>query len=311
MTYENGTISHSPQPTENKYEAQFKQSTTSQLQPNPTQPIPYLTQKRQTTSPIDDLYAGRLVCYIWKGQFGRLVTCRSLSSDQSDPNKHRSWSLCIRQTHCGNDDSVVGHQWTLCRQLVINKLTVRAFSNLALIIVDVVLPQFLNGYTRFGFDRCILFAYDQLNRIQRESPFLRSVSDKAFSLLKSTIEITHKCSKVTVPKSCDSHTSILADEITEVLLSAVAELNFDLNVKNASFLDETWLLPIHQSYEFVPCYSLGIKINYVRGRNVRKGSKVAEDDKVEVGDILDEMYGETSARNANTAIIDIVKCRYT
>uniref|UniRef100_T1IN51 RUN domain-containing protein n=1 Tax=Strigamia maritima TaxID=126957 RepID=T1IN51_STRMM len=191
----------------------------------------------------------------------------------------------------------------------------------------------------------------QLSSGQRESspPFLRSVSEKAFSLFKSTIEMTQKCSKVrtvqgrgryfirvalvkniiTVPvhllhqnkdirhKTYDSHTSILADEIlTEVLLSAlqeVTELNFDLNVKNASFLDETWLLPIYQSYEFVPCYSLGIKIGYVRGRaiavNVREGSVAAEDDKVEVGDILDEMYGESLYLCKKWKIPDLLKHR--
>ena len=32
-----------------------------------------------------------------------------------------------------------------------------------------------------------------------------------------------------------------------------------LNLRNAAFLDHTWLLPLYRRHEFVPCHSLGVK----------------------------------------------------
>uniref|UniRef100_T1ILB8 Uncharacterized protein n=1 Tax=Strigamia maritima TaxID=126957 RepID=T1ILB8_STRMM len=121
----------------------FKQSTTSQLfptQPNPTQPNPTNTalygsaEISQTTGPIGDLYAGRPVCYIWNGYsldgWSHVDCSRPTSRITTSTGAiwtavagtviaGNSWSLCMRQSHYGNDDSVAGHQW-LCRWLLIN-----------------------------------------------------------------------------------------------------------------------------------------------------------------------------------------------
>lgn len=94
--------------------------------------------------------------------------------------------------------------------------------------------------------------------------------------------------------------SILYDEIlSEIFLSLIYEIDnvkFKLTLKNASFLDETWQLGVYKMYEFVPCKDLGISLGFVKGRpivvNVEKGSVAAEDDQIEVGDMLDELYGK-------------------
>ncbi|XP_064612692.1 uncharacterized protein LOC135476560 [Liolophura sinensis] len=93
--------------------------------------------------------------------------------------------------------------------------------------------------------------------------------------------------------------SIIGDEILrEILMSLlfeVTEVNFLLNLKNASFLDETWKIPRYRQYEFVPTKDLGIHFQYVKGRAVvlavEEGSVAEEDGKVVSGDVLDDMYG--------------------
>ena len=58
--------------------------------------------------------------------------------------------------------------------------------------------------------------------------------------------------------------SILGDEILgEILYSVllqISRLNFRLDLKNASFLDDTWELPECVNVEFVPCKTLGISV---------------------------------------------------
>lgn len=58
--------------------------------------------------------------------------------------------------------------------------------------------------------------------------------------------------------------SILGDEILgEILYSVllqISKLNFRLNLRNASFLDDTWDLSECMSVEFVPCKTLGISV---------------------------------------------------
>ncbi|KAH3871453.1 hypothetical protein DPMN_034655 [Dreissena polymorpha] len=96
---------------------------------------------------------------------------------------------------------------------------------------------------------------------------------------------------------CDS---ILGNEIlSEILLSLLLELQaveFKLQLKNSSFLDVTWELPVYKQYELVPSQDLGLDIRRVHGyplvTQVDPNSVAGEDGKVLVGDVLDEMCGE-------------------
>ncbi|XP_078032978.1 uncharacterized protein LOC144467861 isoform X2 [Augochlora pura] len=93
--------------------------------------------------------------------------------------------------------------------------------------------------------------------------------------------------------------SILGDEILgEIFLSVllqISKLNFKLNLRNSSFLDDIWNLPECIALELVPCRSLGISVCFIKGKalivNLGKNSVAAEDDKIEIGDILDEING--------------------
>ncbi|XP_011335799.2 uncharacterized protein LOC105278422 [Ooceraea biroi] len=91
--------------------------------------------------------------------------------------------------------------------------------------------------------------------------------------------------------------SILGDDILrQILLSVLlqcSKLNFKLNLRNASFLDDTWLMPRCVALELVPCKSLGISVCFTNEKalivNVDERSVAAEDSKVETGDVLDEI----------------------
>lgn len=99
--------------------------------------------------------------------------------------------------------------------------------------------------------------------------------------------------------------SILGDNILgEIFLSVLlqsSKLNFKLDLRNCSFLDETWQLPECLALELVPCKNLGISVCFTKGRalivNLDKNSVAAEDDKVEIGDILDEINGNAITSN--------------
>ncbi|XP_021915109.1 uncharacterized protein LOC110827603 [Zootermopsis nevadensis] len=112
----------------------------------------------------------------------------------------------------------------------------------------------------------------------------------------------------------DETISILGDEILgEIFLSVLLQcsrLQFKLHLYNASFLDETWFLPHYLKLEFVPCKVLGICACFVSGKAVIVGIKsdsvAAEDDKIEVGDVLDELNGNhitTSKRGKLSSIM--------
>ncbi|KAK4315080.1 hypothetical protein Pmani_013674 [Petrolisthes manimaculis] len=93
--------------------------------------------------------------------------------------------------------------------------------------------------------------------------------------------------------------SIIGNEILgEIFLSLLyqcSHINFELQLDNASFLDDTWQLPGYHEYELVPCMDLGVYLGHVSGRavvvRVEEGSVAAEDNKIEVGDIITEMFG--------------------
>ncbi|CAL1273811.1 unnamed protein product [Larinioides sclopetarius] len=117
--------------------------------------------------------------------------------------------------------------------------------------------------------------------------------------------------------SYDPNSSILGNEIMcEILSSLLHELNkidFKLELKNASFLDETWNLGVYKKFEFVPCKEMGITFAYVRGRvivvKVDEGSVAAEENQIEPGDVLDELYGQSLYR-CNRGLISSLANKY-
>ncbi|XP_046413335.1 uncharacterized protein LOC124176283 [Neodiprion fabricii] len=109
--------------------------------------------------------------------------------------------------------------------------------------------------------------------------------------------------------------SILGDEILgEILLSVLLQcgkLNFRLNLKNASFLDDTWLLPECSALELVPCKTMGMSVSFIEGKalvvNLDENSVAAEDDKIELGDVLDEINGNVITASAKGRLGKIMK----
>ncbi|CAK9833293.1 hypothetical protein ANTRET_LOCUS10002 [Anthophora retusa] len=109
--------------------------------------------------------------------------------------------------------------------------------------------------------------------------------------------------------------SILGDNILgEIFLSVLlqsSKLNFKLNLRNSSFLDECWQLPECLALELVPCKNLGISVCFTKGRaliiNLDKNSVAAEDDKVEIGDVLDEINGNAITSNTRGQLRKFMK----
>ncbi|XP_034248493.1 uncharacterized protein LOC117649660 isoform X1 [Thrips palmi] len=97
-----------------------------------------------------------------------------------------------------------------------------------------------------------------------------------------------------------STNSIVAHEILgEILLSVmhqVGQLVFHLDITNSFFLDESWLIPPRQKFEFVPSKELGICVIFVRGKGVIVGLReygvAAENESISIGDVLEELNGE-------------------
>ncbi|KAK6643184.1 hypothetical protein RUM43_004687 [Polyplax serrata] len=98
----------------------------------------------------------------------------------------------------------------------------------------------------------------------------------------------------------DNKCSILGDEILgEIFLSVVLQLStlcFKLDISNARFLDSTFIVPQCVEIEFVPCNSLGVTVTFIDDKalivQVDEKSVAAEDNQVEVGDVLDELNGQ-------------------
>ncbi|KAF5285914.1 hypothetical protein FQA39_LY04375 [Lamprigera yunnana] len=93
--------------------------------------------------------------------------------------------------------------------------------------------------------------------------------------------------------------SILGNEILiEILLSLLLQcgkIDFKLDLSNTSFLDLSWELPEVVKLELVPCINLGLSISFANEKaviiNIKSNSVIAENNKVEVGDILDNLNG--------------------
>ncbi|XP_041942726.1 uncharacterized protein si:ch211-250n8.1 isoform X1 [Alosa sapidissima] len=96
------------------------------------------------------------------------------------------------------------------------------------------------------------------------------------------------------------------------LLLVISEMEFKLNIENCSFLDESWLLPVCELYEAVPCRELGMVLRYLNGRvfvlDLLQGSQAEVDGFVQLGDIIDEING-TSLRNASNGQAGVILSR--
>ncbi|KAJ8264149.1 hypothetical protein GJAV_G00145790 [Gymnothorax javanicus] len=105
------------------------------------------------------------------------------------------------------------------------------------------------------------------------------------------------------------------EELVEPFLSlllVLSEMDFKLNIENCSFLDESWLLPVCEVYEAVPCRELGMVLRYLGGRvfvlDLIEGSQAQVDRCVQPGDIIDEING-ISLRYASNGQAGVVLAR--
>ncbi|XP_076855485.1 uncharacterized protein LOC143510238 isoform X3 [Brachyhypopomus gauderio] len=96
------------------------------------------------------------------------------------------------------------------------------------------------------------------------------------------------------------------EEFVEPFLSlclVLSEMEFKLNIENCSFLDESWLLPVCDTYEAVPCRELGMVLRYLDGRvfvlELLHGKMAQADRFAEPGDIIDEINGISLRNSAN------------
>ncbi|XP_075224755.1 uncharacterized protein LOC142326280 isoform X2 [Lycorma delicatula] len=109
--------------------------------------------------------------------------------------------------------------------------------------------------------------------------------------------------------------SILGDEIlSQILFSvlmSVSRLQFNLELENARFLDDTWVLPNTKRLELVPCKELGVTVLFVQGKalahEILPNSVAAEDDHIEIGDILDELNGYCITNQVQGMLTNIMK----
>ncbi|XP_064179357.1 uncharacterized protein si:ch211-250n8.1 isoform X1 [Anguilla rostrata] len=105
------------------------------------------------------------------------------------------------------------------------------------------------------------------------------------------------------------------EELVEPFLSlllVLSEMDFKLNIENCSFLDESWLLPVCEVYEAVPCRELGMVLRYLGGRvfvlDLIEGSQAQVDRCAQPGDVIDEING-ISLRNASNGQAGVVLAR--
>ncbi|XP_056626915.1 uncharacterized protein si:ch211-250n8.1 [Triplophysa dalaica] len=111
---------------------------------------------------------------------------------------------------------------------------------------------------------------------------------------------------------CPNVAILRNEEFVEPFISlsmVLSEMEFKLNIENCSFLDESWLLPVCQIYEAVPCQELGMVLRYINGRvfvlDLLKDSQAQADMFVEPGDIIDGING-ISLRNASNGQAGVV-----
>ncbi|KAJ7987863.1 hypothetical protein DPEC_G00330970 [Dallia pectoralis] len=96
------------------------------------------------------------------------------------------------------------------------------------------------------------------------------------------------------------------------LLKVLTEMDLKPDMKNCSFLDESWLLPVCDVYEAIPCKELGMVLRYLSGRvfvlKLLPGSQAQVDNCVHPGDIIDEING-ISLRNASNGQAGVILSR--
>ncbi|XP_062859616.1 uncharacterized protein si:ch211-250n8.1 isoform X2 [Trichomycterus rosablanca] len=105
------------------------------------------------------------------------------------------------------------------------------------------------------------------------------------------------------------------EELMEPFVSlcmVLSDMEFKLNIENCSFLDESWLLPVCDTYEVVPCRELGIVLRYLDRRvfvvELLPGGQAQADMFAEPGDIIDEING-VSLRNSSNGQASVVLSR--
>ncbi|XP_062234931.1 uncharacterized protein si:ch211-250n8.1 isoform X2 [Platichthys flesus] len=96
------------------------------------------------------------------------------------------------------------------------------------------------------------------------------------------------------------------------LLLILSHMDFQLDLENCSFLDESCLPPVCEIYEVVPCREVGMVLRYLSGRvfvlHLTPGSQAHLDQVVSPGDIIDEING-TSLRNSKCGQAGVVLSR--
>jgi hypothetical protein len=126
--------------------------------------------------------------------------------------------------------------------------------------------------------------------------FIRAALNK--KILHVPIELMYKNTEL-LHSLYDPLASLFTNEdsrefILGLFSGLLTAIHFDLKIRNASFLDETWELPEFRQLELVPSEDLGLTIRYVHSRAVVVDADpygvAGEDGKVEIGDVIDEVH---------------------
>ncbi|XP_016889495.1 uncharacterized protein LOC107988830 isoform X2 [Cynoglossus semilaevis] len=114
---------------------------------------------------------------------------------------------------------------------------------------------------------------------------------------------------------CPNSSILRNEEFVEPFMSlllVLSQMEFQMDMENCSFLDESWLLPVCDVYEVVPCREVGVVLRYLSGRvfvlELMPGSQAYADKFVLPGDIIDEING-TSLRNSKCGQAGVVLSR--
>ncbi|CAG0889751.1 unnamed protein product [Cyprideis torosa] len=104
---------------------------------------------------------------------------------------------------------------------------------------------------------------------------------------------------------------VLAQILHSLLLQISLSLTFQLELRNCLFLAETWSLPDYVDLVLAPARTLGINVGYVDGNplivDVIPGSIAQEDGRLQIGDIIDSLFGECLHRSRNGRVQDLLK----
>nr|VZI44976.1 unnamed protein product [Spirometra erinaceieuropaei] len=126
--------------------------------------------------------------------------------------------------------------------------------------------------------------------------FLRTLVHR--KLLENLLQLLRD-NPVLVLRHYEIENSLFTDDIlSEILRSLFAELarlDFQLDLDNADFLDETWELAVMKELQFVPCSRLGLGVQ-ICGKHyivtdIKPYSFVLDEDSVELGDVISEFVG--------------------